>query len=93
MDKKYNVGGPYAHRNCHGNSVLIPDGDSTNSKSPISTPAVIHIIDAHANYDQKRRSREGHGGKQLPTGPQTSLFIKNGWLTIAKIAHVFAEVI
>ena len=31
VDKECSVGGPYAHRNCHGNSVPIPDGDSTKS--------------------------------------------------------------
>jgi hypothetical protein len=93
VDKECNVSSPCANRNCHGNSVPIPDGDSTKSKLPISAPVGIHKIDAHANYDQKRRGREGQGGKQLPTGPRTSFFINKGWVTTEKITPIFAEVI
>jgi hypothetical protein len=93
VDKKCNVGSPCAHRNCHDNSVPIPDGDSTKSKSPISAPVGIRKIDAQSNYDQKRRGREGQGAKQLPTGPQTSFFINKGWLTTENLISIFAEVI
>ena len=73
MDFECNAGAPCAYRNCHGNSVFIPDGDSTKPPSPMST-RVVDEIDAHAKDDQQRRAREAQISKYLPTCPQSSLF-------------------
>ena len=75
MDKESNIGSPCACRNRHGNSVPIPDRDSTMSPSHEcslggrSAQAKYIEMDAHAKYDQKRRAREGRIGKYLPKGP------------------------
>jgi hypothetical protein len=94
VDKECNVCVPGADRNCHGNSVPIPDGDSTETQSYrvlFACAVKIENIDARAKYDQSRRGCEGQVGKYLPTSSQTSFFFSKRWLTDSKIIHSFAE--
>jgi hypothetical protein len=96
MDKECDVGVQCAYSNRHGDSVSIPDGDSTmtHMSSRIVEQGLnvkIWNIDAHAKYDQNRRGYEGRVGKYLPTGAQSQLFIDKTRLTSSKITHSFVD--
>ena len=62
VDEEGNVGVPCAYCNRHGNSVPIPDRNSERPPSHIEhalwkvCAVKIKQIDAHAKYDQDRRS-------------------------------------